>query len=58
MIGGRSTRKKAVGEKTSSRFEFAIYLSDSKFISSPISAPKHTTTILSGKYWNPVSNIV
>lgn len=58
MIGGRSTRKNAVGENTSSRFEFAIYLSDSKLMSSPISAPKHTTTMLSGKYWNPVSSIV
>lgn len=58
MIGGNKTRKKAVGEKISSRFHVKCFCSDRKFNNRPINAPKNTTTTLSGKYWKPVSSIV
>lgn len=58
MIGGRSTKKKAVGEKTCSRFQFDSFWSDNRLKSKPMSAPKNTTTIDSGRYWKPVSSIV
>lgn len=55
MIGGKSTRKNAVGEKTCSRFQFIIFFSsDNTLSSNPMSAPKKTTTMDSGKYWKPV----
>lgn len=58
MIGGSNTKKKAVGEKTCSRFQFDSFWSDNKLMSRPMSAPKNTTTIDSGRYWKPVSSIV
>lgn len=58
MMGGNRTKKKAVGEKTCSRFQFDTFWSDSDLINKPMRAPKNTTTILSGKYWKPVSSII
>lgn len=55
MIGGRSTKKNAVGEKTSSRSN--TDLTDVKFRNAPIHAPKQTVTIDSGKYWKCVCSI-
>lgn len=57
MMGGRRTRKKAVGENTSSRFQFAMFPSDKTLINIPMRAPRTTTTMDSGRYWNPVCNI-
>lgn len=57
-MGGNKTRKKAVGEKMSSLFQVEILPSDKVLIRRPIRAPRNTTTILSGKYWKPVSNIM
>lgn len=55
MIGGRRTKKKAVGEKTSSRSNTVC--TDVKFRMAPIAAPKHTVTMDSGKYWKCVCSM-
>lgn len=47
-MGGRSTKKNAVGENTSSRSNTVF--TEVKFRKRPIRAPKQTVTILSGKY--------
>lgn len=57
MIGGSRTRKKAVGENTSSRFQLAMFPSERTLMNIPMSAPRTTTTMDSGKYWNPVCSI-
>lgn len=56
MIGGRRTRKNAVGENTSSRSKTAVF-TEVQFKKNPIKAPKHTVTLDSGKYWKCVCSI-
>jgi hypothetical protein len=51
MIGGRRTKKKAVGEKASSLLQFAIFWFDMRLSIRPIRPPKKTIAMLSGKYW-------
>lgn len=55
IIGGKRTRKKAVGEKTSSRSN--TLLTDVKFSINPMRAPRQTVTIDSGRYWKWVCSI-
>jgi len=45
-----------MGEKTSSRFQLP-FCPDITFSERPIKAPRKTTTMLSGRYWNPVWSI-
>lgn len=58
MMGGKSTRKNAVGENTSSRFQFDSLSFEKKLMHTPMNAPRNTTTMLSGRYWHRVSSMV
>lgn len=57
MIGGRRTRKKAVGENASSFFQFAMFWLDMRLMMRPIKAPRKTITTDSGTYWKLVCSI-
>ena len=55
MIGGNRTKKKAVGEKISSRSKTSLMLV--KLRMKPIKAPKTMVTMDSGKYWKFVCSM-